>query len=69
MTEDQIFESFLKTPMPLVKGSASTKDKSPRIAADANNPSGILVGKDESGRPIYKQYKSPEEGVSGAESE
>jgi hypothetical protein len=64
MTEDQIFESFLKTPMPLVKGSASTKDKSPRIAADANNPSGILVGKDESGRPIYKQYKSPEEGVS-----
>ena len=61
--EDSIFSSFLKTPLPLAKGTAPADAKSPRVAADANNPSGILLGKDESGRPIYKSYKKPEDGV------
>jgi len=63
LSEDSIFSSFLKTPLPLAKGTASADAKSPRVAADANNPSGILLGKDESGRPIYKSYKKPEDGV------
>ena len=63
LSEDSIFSSFLKTPLPLAKGTAPVDAKSPRVAADANNPSGILLGKDESGRPIYKSYKKPEDGV------
>ena len=63
LSEDSIFSSFLKTPFPLAKGTAPADAKSPRVAADANNPSGILLGKDESGRPIYKSYKKPEDGV------
>ena len=63
LSEDSIFSSFLKTPLPLAKGTAPSDAKSPRVAADANNPSGILLGKDESGRPIYKSYKKPEDGV------
>jgi len=63
LSEDSIFSSFLKTPLPLAKGTAPADAKSPRVAADANNPSGILLGKDESGRPIYKSYKKPEDGV------
>ena len=59
--EDDLFNAFLKTPLPLAKGTAEPKNI--RVAADVNNPSGILVGKDKSGRPVYKEYKTPEEGV------
>jgi hypothetical protein len=59
--EDDLFNAFLKTPLTLTKGSAEPKNI--RVAAEVNNPSGILVGKDKSGRPVYKEYKTPEEGV------
>ena len=61
--DDAIFNAFLKTPLPLAKGTAPAESKSIRIAADVNNPSGILVGKDKNGKPVYKTYKTPEEGV------
>ena len=63
MNEDDIFNAFLKTPLPLATGTASTEAKSIRVAANANNPTGILVGKDKNGKPIFKEYGSPEEGV------
>jgi hypothetical protein len=33
------------------------------VAADANNPSGIVTGKDANGKPIYQSFKTPQEGV------
>jgi hypothetical protein len=63
MNEDDIFNAFLKTPLPLATGTALTEAKSIRVAANVNNPTGILVGKDKNGKPIFKEYGSPEEGV------
>jgi hypothetical protein len=63
MNEDDIFNAFLKTPLPLATGTAPSESKAIRVAAHVNNPTGILVGKDKNGKPIYKEYGSPKEGV------
>ena len=63
MNEDDIFNAFLKTPLPFATGTAPNEAKSIRVASNVNNPTGILVGKDKNGKPIFKEYGSPEEGV------
>ena len=61
--EDDLFNAFLKTPLPLATGTVPSESKSIRVAANVNNPTGILTGKDKNGKPIFKEYGSPEEGV------
>ena len=61
--EDDLFNAFLKTPLPLATGTFPSESKAIRVAANVNNPTGILTGKDKNGKPIFKEYGSPEKGV------